>query len=38
MHRVGQPIDVARVVCLLASQNGEWIARTVFGVDGAACI
>ncbi|KAF3766157.1 reductase [Cryphonectria parasitica EP155] len=38
MHRVGLPIDIARVVCFLASQDGEWINGKVLGIDGAACM
>ncbi|OLN84420.1 Trihydroxynaphthalene reductase 2 [Colletotrichum chlorophyti] len=38
MHRVGLPIDVARVVCFLASQDGEWVNGKVIGIDGAACM
>lgn len=38
LTRVGLPIDVARVVCFLASQDGEWINGKVLGVDGAACM
>ncbi|KAK5138676.1 ESC reductase [Cryomyces antarcticus] len=38
LHRVGQPIDIARVVCFLASQDGEWINGKVLGIDGAACM
>jgi tetrahydroxynaphthalene reductase len=38
LHRVGLPIDVARVVCFLASQDGEWINGKVIGIDGAACM
>ncbi|EHL02836.1 putative Tetrahydroxynaphthalene reductase [Glarea lozoyensis 74030] len=38
LHRVGLPIDIARVVCFLASQDGEWINGKVLGIDGAACI
>jgi len=38
LHRVGLPIDVARVVCFLASQDGEWINGKVLGIDGAACM
>lgn len=37
-NRVGQPIDVARVVGFLASQDGEWINGKVLGIDGAACM
>ena len=36
--RVGQPIDVARVACFLASGDGEWVNGKVIGVDGAACM
>ena len=32
MNRVGQPVDVARVVCFLASQDGEWINGKVLGI------
>ncbi|CAG8974255.1 hypothetical protein HYALB_00009744 [Hymenoscyphus albidus] len=38
LHRVGLPIDIARVVCFLASQDGEWINGKVLGIDGAACM
>ncbi|KAH7035542.1 uncharacterized protein B0I36DRAFT_360890 [Microdochium trichocladiopsis] len=36
LRRVGLPIDVARVVCFLASQDGGWINGKVLGVDGHA--
>jgi len=36
LGRVGLPIDVARIVCFLASQDGEWINGKVLGVDGHA--
>ncbi|KAJ1331779.1 tetrahydroxynaphthalene reductase [Microdochium nivale] len=36
LGRVGLPIDVARVVCFLASQDGGWINGKVLGVDGHA--
>lgn len=36
--RVGQPIDIARVVGFLASQDGEWVNGKVIGIDGAACM
>jgi len=36
--RVGQPVDIARVVCFLASQDGEWVNGKVIGIDGAACM
>ena len=35
MNRVGQPVDIARVVCFLASQDGEWVNGKVIGIDGA---
>ncbi|KAK6443541.1 putative secondary metabolism biosynthetic enzyme [Oleoguttula sp. CCFEE 5521] len=38
LNRVGQPIDIARVVGFLASQDGEWINGKVIGIDGAACM
>ncbi|KAI7648706.1 Trihydroxynaphthalene, partial [Hortaea werneckii] len=38
LNRVGQPIDVARVVCFLASQDGEWVNGKIIGIDGAACM
>jgi tetrahydroxynaphthalene reductase len=38
MNRVGQPIDIARVVAFLASQDGEWVNGKVIGIDGAACM
>jgi len=38
LHRVGLPIDIARVVCFLASQDGEWINGKVIGIDGGACM
>jgi len=38
MSRVGQPIDIARVVAFLASQDGEWVNGKVIGIDGAACM
>jgi len=38
IQRVGLPIDVARIVCFLASQDGEWINGKVIGIDGGACM
>jgi tetrahydroxynaphthalene reductase len=38
LNRVGQPIDIARVVGFLASQDGEWVNGKVIGIDGAACM
>jgi tetrahydroxynaphthalene reductase len=37
-NRVGQPLDIARVVCFLASQDGDWVNGKVLGIDGAACM
>ncbi|CAI6338516.1 unnamed protein product [Periconia digitata] len=37
-NRVGQPIDIARVVCFLASGDGDWVNGKVIGIDGAACM
>ena len=31
-QRVGQPIDIARVVCFLASQDGDWVNGKIIGV------
>ncbi|KAJ4291072.1 hypothetical protein N0V90_010270 [Kalmusia sp. IMI 367209] len=36
--RVGQPLDIARVVCFLASEDGDWVNGKVIGIDGAACM
>ncbi|KAH9897320.1 short chain dehydrogenase [Xylariomycetidae sp. FL2044] len=36
LHRPGLPIDVARVVCFLASNDGGWINGKILGVDGHA--
>lgn len=38
LHRIGLPIDIARVVCFLASQDGEWVNGKVIGIDGGACM
>ncbi|KAL1841151.1 hypothetical protein VTJ49DRAFT_7376 [Mycothermus thermophilus] len=38
LHRVGLPIDIARCVCFLASQDGEWVNGKVLGIDGGACM
>lgn len=37
-NRIGEPIDIARVVCFLASGDGGWVNGKVIGVDGAACM
>jgi tetrahydroxynaphthalene reductase len=36
LHRVGLPIDIARVVCFLASNDGGWVNGKVLGIDGSA--
>ncbi|KAK6194150.1 thioredoxin trx1 [Pestalotiopsis sp. IQ-011] len=36
LGRVGLPIDIARCVCFLASQDGEWVNGKVLGIDGHA--
>ncbi|KAI0417575.1 short chain dehydrogenase [Xylaria grammica] len=36
LHRVGLPIDIARVVCFLASQDGGWMNGKILGIDGHA--
>lgn len=36
LNRVGQPIDVARVVAFLASEDGGWVNGKVIGIDGHA--
>ncbi|KAI0021619.1 tetrahydroxynaphthalene reductase [Xylariomycetidae sp. FL0641] len=38
LNRVGLPIDIARVVCFLASNDGGWINGKVLGIDGSACM
>jgi 3-oxoacyl-[acyl-carrier protein] reductase len=34
LGRIGQPVDVARVVAFLASDAAGWITGQVIGVDG----
>ncbi|KAI0870995.1 short chain dehydrogenase [Hypoxylon argillaceum] len=36
LQRVGLPIDIARVVCFLASQDGGWMNGKILGIDGHA--
>lgn len=36
LGRVGLPIDIARVVCFLASNDGGWVNGKVIGIDGHA--
>jgi tetrahydroxynaphthalene reductase len=31
-------VDIARVVCFLASKDGDWVNGKVIGIDGAACM
>jgi NAD(P)-dependent dehydrogenase (short-subunit alcohol dehydrogenase family) len=32
--RVGQPIDIAKLVCFLASEDASWITGASFAIDG----
>ncbi|EMD66892.1 hypothetical protein GGP41_005467 [Bipolaris sorokiniana] len=36
LNRCGLPVDIARVVCFLASDEAEWINGKVMGIDGGA--
>ncbi|KAL1591778.1 Short chain dehydrogenase AgnL6 [Paraconiothyrium brasiliense] len=36
LTRCGYPVDVANVVCFLASKQSEWINGKVLGIDGGA--
>jgi tetrahydroxynaphthalene reductase len=36
LKRCGYPIDIAKVVCFLASSESEWINGKVLGLDGGA--
>ncbi|CAJ2512265.1 Uu.00g052800.m01.CDS01 [Anthostomella pinea] len=36
LDRVGLPIDIARCVCFLASNDGGWVNGKVLGIDGHA--
>lgn len=36
LTRCGYPVDIARVVCFLASKESEWINGKVVGLDGGA--
>nr|UIK22911.1 reductase [Trichoderma rhododendri] len=36
LTRCGYPIDIAKVVCFLASSESEWINGKVIGLDGGA--
>ena len=32
--RVGQPMDIAKLVCFLASEDASWITGGAFPIDG----
>ncbi|CAG8897949.1 unnamed protein product [Penicillium egyptiacum] len=36
LTRCGYPIDIAKVVCFLASNESEWVNGKVLGIDGGA--
>ena len=36
LHRNGFPLDIARVVCFLASKEGEWVNGKSITIDGGA--
>lgn len=36
MRRIGEPIDIARAIAYLASENANFITGTIFVVDGGA--
>ncbi|KAF2017045.1 putative versicolorin reductase [Aaosphaeria arxii CBS 175.79] len=36
LHRNGYPLDIARVVCFLASKEGEWVNGKTITIDGGA--
>lgn len=36
LHRNGFPVDIARVVCFLASNEGEWVNGKTITLDGGA--
>ncbi|KAH8726147.1 17-beta-hydroxysteroid dehydrogenase [Phaeosphaeriaceae sp. PMI808] len=36
LTRCGYPLDIARVVCFLASDESEWVNGKVLGIDGGA--
>ncbi|KAK2611794.1 hypothetical protein N8I77_005118 [Diaporthe amygdali] len=36
LHRNGFPVDTARVVCFLASKEGEWVNGKILTLDGGA--
>ncbi|KAI0145383.1 putative versicolorin reductase [Xylariaceae sp. FL1272] len=36
LHRNGFPVDIARVVCFLASNEAEWVNGKIITVDGGA--
>ncbi|PYI14337.1 17-beta-hydroxysteroid dehydrogenase [Aspergillus violaceofuscus CBS 115571] len=36
LTRCGYPVDIAKVVCFLASNESEWVNGKVLGIDGGA--
>ena len=36
LNRCGYPVDIANVVCFLASKQSEWVNGKVLGIDGGA--
>ncbi|OJJ96970.1 hypothetical protein ASPACDRAFT_33537 [Aspergillus aculeatus ATCC 16872] len=36
LTRCGYPVDIAKVVCFLASSESEWVNGKVLGIDGGA--
>jgi tetrahydroxynaphthalene reductase len=36
LTRCGYPVDIANVVCFLASKQSEWVNGKVLGIDGGA--
>ncbi|RAH81731.1 17-beta-hydroxysteroid dehydrogenase [Aspergillus japonicus CBS 114.51] len=36
LTRCGYPVDIAKVVCFLASDESEWVNGKVLGIDGGA--
>ena len=36
LGRVGEPVDIARVVCFLASNDSYWVNGETIGLSGGA--